>query len=138
MQKALRNLTCEGTRIKLGRGGVKLHCSWNKELRQTHREFLSWGNVSELNHLEARAFMLHIFTSSGRRVTWGKVALLGQGKFIDQTSAESHHLQHSQPLGNDALVLKEESAWCATAGTTGSGFRILTLVFGQEADGEET
>ena len=61
MQKALRNLTCEGTRIKLGRGGVKLQCSWNKELRQTHREFLSWGNVSELNHLEARAFMLHIF-----------------------------------------------------------------------------
>ena len=102
LQKALRNLTCEGTRIKLGRGGVKLHCSWNKELRQTHREFLSWGNVSELNHLEARAFMLHIFTSSGRRVTWGKVALLGQGKFIDQTSAESHHLQHSQLLGNDA------------------------------------
>lgn len=61
LQKALRNLTCEGTRIKLGRGGVKLQCSWNKELRQTHREFSNWGNVSELNHLEARAFMLRSF-----------------------------------------------------------------------------
>ena len=66
------------------------------------------------------------------------MALLGQGKFVDRNSAESRHLQHSQPLGNDALVLKEESVWWATASTTGSGFRILTLVFRQEADGEET
>ena len=134
MQKALRNLTCEGTRIKLGRGGVKLQCSWNKELRQTHREFLSWGNVSELNHLEARAFMLHIFYIHVLR----KERNLGRGKFVDQNSAGSHHLQHSQPLGDDALVLKEESAWCVSASTTGSGFGILTLVFRQEADGEET
>ena len=51
----------EGARQDWAEEGVESQCSCNKGLSPFHREFLGWGNTSELNYFKASVYMFYIF-----------------------------------------------------------------------------
>lgn len=129
----------EGSRIGLGRGGVK--CNIVRIKGSANPTGSPWGGATHQNWTTLRwgplyATFFYVWTLR-MGCNFGKVALLGWGKFVEQDSAENHDLPTSMAAGGmSPLVLKEGSVWYTTASATRSRFKILTLGYRQEADGE--